>query len=41
VMAIRTHFDSQAGMEGLAMGIEEGMRTVFSQIEAALAGTPA
>ena len=42
VMAIRTHFDSQAGMEAvLAMGIEEGMRSVFSQIEAVLAGTPA
>lgn len=40
VMAIRTHFDSQAGMEEvLAMGIEEGMRIVFSQIEAVLAGT--
>ena len=33
-MAIRTHFDSQVGMEEvLAMGIEEGMRIVFSQIE--------
>ncbi len=33
-MAIRTHFDSQAGMEQvLAMGIEEGMRMVFSQID--------
>lgn len=42
VMAIRTHFDSQAGMEeALATGIEEGMRIVFSQIEAVLAGTPA
>jgi uncharacterized protein YndB with AHSA1/START domain len=42
VMAIRTHFDSQAGMEEhLAMGFEEGMRIVFSQIEAVLAGTPA
>jgi hypothetical protein len=41
-MAIRTHFDSQAGMEQvLAMGIEEGMRVVFSQIDAVLAGTPA
>jgi hypothetical protein len=38
-MAIRTHFDSQAGMEQvLAMGIEEGMRIVFSQIDAVLAG---
>lgn len=42
VMAIRTHFDSQAGMEQvLAMGIEEGMRMVFSQIDAVLAGAPA
>jgi uncharacterized protein YndB with AHSA1/START domain len=42
VMAIRTHFDSQAGMEEvLATGVEEGMRIVFSQIEAVLAGTPA
>ena len=42
VMAIRTHFDSQAGMEQvLAIGFEEGMRTVFSQIDAVLAGTPA
>ena len=42
VMAIRTHFDSQTGMEEvLAIGFEEGMSTVFSQIEAVLAGTPA
>ena len=42
VMAIRTVFDSQAGMEQvLAMGIEEGLRVVFSQIDAVLAGTPA
>jgi uncharacterized protein YndB with AHSA1/START domain len=42
VMAVRIHFDSQAGMEQvLAMGIEEGMRTVFSQMDAVLAGTPA
>jgi uncharacterized protein YndB with AHSA1/START domain len=42
VMAVRTHFDSQAGMEEvLATGIEEGMRVVFSQIEAVLVGTPA
>ena len=41
-MAIRTHFDSQEGMEKvLAMGVEEGMRSVFSQIDAVLAGTPA
>ncbi len=41
-MAIRTHFDSLAGMEQvLAMGIEEGMRMVLSQIDAVLAGTPA
>ena len=40
VMAIRTHFDSQAGMEHvLATGIEEGMRIVCSQIDAVLAGT--
>jgi uncharacterized protein YndB with AHSA1/START domain len=42
VMAIRTHFDSQADMEQvLAMGVEEGMRSVFSQIDAVLGGTPA
>ena len=42
VMAIRTVFDSQAGMEQvLAMGIEDGMRIVFSQIDAVLASTPA
>jgi uncharacterized protein YndB with AHSA1/START domain len=42
VMAIRTHFDSLAGMEQvLAMGIEEGMRIVFSQIDAVLVGTSA
>jgi uncharacterized protein YndB with AHSA1/START domain len=42
VMAIRTHFDSQAGMEEmLAMGFEEGMRTLFSQIVAVLATTSA
>jgi uncharacterized protein YndB with AHSA1/START domain len=42
VMAIRTHFDSQAGMEQvLATGVEEGMVCVFSQIDAVLAGTPA
>jgi uncharacterized protein YndB with AHSA1/START domain len=42
VMAIRTHFDSLAGMEQvLAMGIEDGMRMVLSQIDALLAGTPA
>jgi uncharacterized protein YndB with AHSA1/START domain len=42
VMAIRTHFDSLAGMEQvLAMGVEEGMRIVLSQIEAVLAGAPA
>jgi uncharacterized protein YndB with AHSA1/START domain len=41
VMKIRTHFDSQAGMEQvLAMGIEEGMRMVLSQIDAVLAATP-
>ncbi len=42
VMAIRTHFDSRTGMEHvLAMGIEEGMRMVFSQIDTVLVGTPA
>jgi uncharacterized protein YndB with AHSA1/START domain len=42
VMAIRTHFDSQAGMEQvLATGVEEGMRMVLAQIDAVLAGTPA
>ncbi len=40
VMAIRTHFDSLAGMEEvLATGVEEGMCMVYSQIEAVLAGT--
>ena len=42
VMAVRSHFDSLAGMEQvLATGIEEGMRTVLSQMEGVLAGTPA
>ena len=42
VMAIDIHFDSLAGMEQvLAMGIEEGMRMVLSQIDGVLAGTPA
>jgi len=42
VMAIRTHFDSRAGMEQvLATGVEEGMRMMLSQIDAVLAGTPA
>ena len=42
VMAIRTHFDSQAGMEQvLATGVEEGMVAIFSQIDAVLAGTTA
>ncbi len=42
VMAIRTHFDSLEGMEQvLAMGIEEGMRMVVSQIDELLSGTPA
>lgn len=41
VMRIRTHFDSLAGMEQvLAMGIEEGMRMVLSQIDDVLAGSP-
>ena len=42
VMAIRTHFDSLAGMEQvLAAGVEEGMRMVLAQIDAVLASTPA
>ena len=42
VMAIRTHFDSRAGMEQvLAGGVEEGMLMIVAQIEAVLAGTPA
>ena len=41
-MAIRTHFDSPAGMEQvLATGVEEGIVAIFSQIDAVLAGTPA
>jgi uncharacterized protein YndB with AHSA1/START domain len=41
-MAIRIHFDSQAGMEQvLAIGVEEGMVAMFTQIDAVLAGTPA
>ncbi|MEZ5411495.1 MAG: SRPBCC domain-containing protein [Acidimicrobiales bacterium] len=41
VMVVRTHFDSLAGMEQvLAMGAEEGMRIVLSQIDAVLAGAP-
>jgi uncharacterized protein YndB with AHSA1/START domain len=41
MMVIRIHFDSQTGMEEvLAMGIEEGMRTVFSQMGAVLASAP-
>jgi len=40
-MAIRIHFDSPAGMEDvLATGVEEGMRTVFSQIDVLLAQEP-
>ena len=31
VMAIRTHFDSQAGMQEELMGFEEGMGTAFSR----------
>jgi len=41
VMEIRTHFDSQSGMEQLATGVEEGMRMVLSQIDAVLAEIPA
>jgi uncharacterized protein YndB with AHSA1/START domain len=41
-MAIRTHFDSLAGMEEvLAMGVEEGMQMVLSQIDEVLAAAPA
>jgi uncharacterized protein YndB with AHSA1/START domain len=37
VMAIRTHFDSLAGMEdALAMGFEEGIGALFSQIDSVL-----
>jgi uncharacterized protein YndB with AHSA1/START domain len=41
VMAIRTHFDSQAGMERVVAGLEEGMRALLAQIDAVLAGTRA
>ena len=42
VMEIRTHFDSQAGMEQtLATGFEEGTQMIIDQIDALLAGTPA
>ena len=38
VMAVRTHFDSSEGMERvLAIGIEEGMRILLSQIDSVLA----
>lgn len=38
-MAIRVHFDSQSGMaQVLDMGVEDGIRTVFAQIDAILAG---
>jgi hypothetical protein len=41
-MAIRTRFDSQPGIEQvLDMGMEEGIRIVFSQIDPALAGSSA
>jgi hypothetical protein len=41
-MAVRTHFDSLAGMEQvLAMGIEDGMRMVLGQMDAVLAGASA
>ena len=41
VMAVRTHFNSRAGMEKvLSTGAEEGTSMVLSQIEAVLAGTP-
>ena len=42
LMQIRTHFDSQAGMEQtLATGFEEGTHLIIDQIDALLAGTPA
>ena len=42
VMAIRTHFDSLAGMEQvLASGVEEGMLMLVAQIDEVLAATPA
>ena len=42
VMAIRTHFDSLAGMEQvLAIGVEEGMCMMLSQMDTVLTGTPA
>lgn len=42
LMAIRTHFDSLAGMEQvLATGVEEGMHMILDQIDAVLAGAPA
>jgi len=40
LMAIRTHFDSLAGMERvLGSGVEEGMCTVLAQMDAVLAAT--
>lgn len=42
VMAVRTHFDSLAGMEQVvATGVVEGMRIVLEQIDAVLAATAA
>ena len=41
VMKIRIHFDSHSGMEQLATGVEEGMRTILAQIDAFLAEIPA
>ena len=42
VMVVRIHFDSRVGMEQvLAIGVEEGMRMVFSQIDEVLSATPA
>ena len=42
LMAVRTHFDSLAGMEEvLAGGVEEGMCMVIEQIDAVLAGSHA
>jgi hypothetical protein len=40
-MTVRAHFGSLAGMEQVhATGAEEGMCTVFSQLETVLAGMP-
>jgi uncharacterized protein YndB with AHSA1/START domain len=41
LMAIRTHFDSRAGMEQVLAGVEDGMRTLLEQIDVVLAATAA